>query len=149
MHQWAGTEGDTPRFKKPYGRSWISTSALAVYPPLSPGVKALTFLRSTSQGVEARLAYIQGPALKLKIPPGLSVLRLSKRSLLISDTNSEGPILYFLKLLLAIAPPGEDRAPCLRRNSCTWSRAQTTHESICGKWQSSIAFSSEGSLAAS
>lgn len=42
-------------------------------------------------------------------------------------------MVYFPKLLLAIAPPGEDRAPCLRRNSCSWSRAQTTHESVCGK----------------
>jgi hypothetical protein len=32
---------------------WISTSALGVYPPMSHWVYALTFLRSTSQGVEA------------------------------------------------------------------------------------------------
>lgn len=32
---------------------WISTSALGVYPPMSRWVYALTFLRSTSQGVEA------------------------------------------------------------------------------------------------
>jgi len=32
---------------------WISTSALGVHPPMSRWVYALTFLRSTSQGVEA------------------------------------------------------------------------------------------------
>jgi len=33
---------------------------LAVYPPMSPWVDALTFLRSTSQGVEARQAPKRG-----------------------------------------------------------------------------------------
>ena len=32
---------------------WISTMALGVYPPMSRWVYALTFLRSTSQGVDA------------------------------------------------------------------------------------------------
>jgi len=32
---------------------WISTFALGVYPPMSRWVYALTFLRSTSQGVDA------------------------------------------------------------------------------------------------
>ncbi|TBL67617.1 hypothetical protein EYB31_39565 [Paenibacillus thalictri] len=33
--------------------SWISTFTLGVYPPMSHGVYALTFLPSTSQGVDA------------------------------------------------------------------------------------------------
>jgi len=54
-------QGDrSPDFEKPYGRAWISTCPLAVDPPISPGVDALTFLRSTSQGVEARFAPLQG-----------------------------------------------------------------------------------------
>jgi len=39
---------------------WISTSALGVYPPMSRWVYALTFLRSTSQGVEADSCFLTG-----------------------------------------------------------------------------------------
>lgn len=46
--------------KMAYDRIWISTYTLAVYPPMSPWVYALTFLRSTSQGVEARQAFLRG-----------------------------------------------------------------------------------------
>lgn len=57
---WREQRWGPSRFEKPYGRIWISTQTLVVYPPMSPGVIALTFLRSTSQGVEARQAYIRG-----------------------------------------------------------------------------------------
>lgn len=39
---------------------WISTFTLGVYPPMSRWVYALTFLRSTSQGVDADLAPLRG-----------------------------------------------------------------------------------------
>lgn len=39
---------------------WISTSALGVFPPMSHWVYALTFLRSTSQGVEADSCSLTG-----------------------------------------------------------------------------------------
>lgn len=58
---------------------WISTYTLVVNPPTSHGVQllALTFLRSTSQGVEARYAPLLGHARMEKLVPGFSVLRLS------------------------------------------------------------------------
>jgi len=58
---------------------WISTCTLVVNPPTSHGVQsmALTFLRSTSQGVEARYAPMLGHARMVKLVPGFSVLRLS------------------------------------------------------------------------
>ncbi|RNB50415.1 hypothetical protein EDM57_22785 [Brevibacillus gelatini] len=50
---------------------WISTSALGVYPPMSRWVYALTFLRSTSQGVEADSSSSTG-----SLPLWIIILRL-------------------------------------------------------------------------
>ncbi|NTZ17415.1 hypothetical protein EXW96_24005 [Paenibacillus sp. JMULE4] len=50
---------------------WISTFTLGVYPPMSRWVYALTFLRSTSQGVEADSCSLTG-----SLPLWCIVLRL-------------------------------------------------------------------------
>ena len=57
---YAGTEEGVPPFLKSYDRNADLHFSLAVNPPMSPRVQALTFLRPTYQGVEARQAAKRG-----------------------------------------------------------------------------------------